>query len=70
MPHVVSSCLDNADYNAAWSTLTLVFDNYGTYEFYAVAQVVYDSLLAAVSKGQYFNYSIRPAGYAYSKIAD
>jgi hypothetical protein len=68
MPAVLSTCLDNADYNVGTSTLTLVFDKWGTYEFYSVAQAVYDALIAAPSKGQYFNYSIRTAGYTYVRI--
>lgn len=69
MPAVISTCLDNADYNTGTSTLTLVFDKWGTFEFYSVALAVYDALIAAASKGQYFNFNIRNANYTYLRIA-
>ena len=68
MPTVFSTCLAFIDYNAGTSTMLLVFNEYGAYEYYGVPQGEYDGLLNAGSHGTYFNYSIRNAAYGYAKV--
>jgi KTSC domain len=49
-------------------TLTIQFQQYGTYEFYRVHPFVYYNLLRATSKGYFFNRNIRSKGYQFSRV--
>lgn len=65
---VASSNLASVGYDAASSTLEIEFHKSGVYQYFAVPQDVYDSLMAAGSKGTYFDQSIKKAGYAYARV--
>lgn len=52
---VDSSSLASAGYAQELSTLEIEFHHGATYQYFAVPRLVFDELLAAVSKGTYFN---------------
>jgi len=56
---VDSSLLASAGYDAGESVLQLEFRDGAIYRYFAVPAAVYDDLLAADSKGSYFNKQIR-----------
>ncbi len=56
---VNSSLLASVSYEAIKSVLQLQFCDGAVYCYFAVPAVIYDSLLAAESKGAYFNRKIR-----------
>jgi hypothetical protein len=64
---VESSTLRSAGYDAAKRTLEIEFQNSHVYRYFGVPQSVYDSLIAASSKGQYFNQCIKGI-FAFEKI--
>ncbi len=66
---VDSTCLDSVDYEPSTETMILDFDRGGVYSYATVPQAIYDALIAAASKGTYFNANIRNAGYAYTQIS-
>lgn len=60
MQHFNSTAIRAANYNPQTRTLTLWFTSGGQgYDYYSVPLHVYDGLLGASSKGQYFNAYIR-----------
>lgn len=60
MQHFNSTAVQAASYNPQTDTLTLWFTSGGQgYDYYNVPQHVYEGLLRAPSKGQYFNAYIR-----------
>lgn len=59
MPYFSSSAIRAAEYNPASLTLAITFTSGRTYDYYGVPQYVYNGLLAAGSKGEYFNDNIR-----------
>lgn len=60
MQYFSSTAIRAASYNVQSRTLTLWFTSGGQgYDYYNVPQYVYDGLLSAASKGQYFNAYIR-----------
>ena len=66
---VESSAIEKISYNAETKTLTVTFDVGGTFEYYEVPQEIYDGLMQAESKGNYFTENIKKA-YLSKKIAD
>ena len=56
---VDSSLLAGAAYDLSESVLQLEFRDGAIYRYFAVPAAVYDDLLAADSKGSYFNKQIR-----------
>jgi hypothetical protein len=56
---VDSSLLIWTDYSAAENRLRLAFHGGAVYDFLQVPPRIYQELLAAPSKGRYFNQSIR-----------
>jgi hypothetical protein len=56
---VDSSLLASAAYDVSESVLNLEFRDGAIYRYFAVPATVYDDLLAADSKGSYFNKQIR-----------
>jgi hypothetical protein len=56
---VQSSLLTNVAYASGESILQLEFRNGAIYQFFDVPQEIYTCLLAAESKGNYFNRRIR-----------
>ncbi len=63
---VASSNLASVGYDETSSTLEIEFRKSGVYQYFGVPQEVYDSLMAAGSKGTYFDQSIKKAGYSYA----
>ena len=59
MTHVTSSNLRAVDYDALNSTLTIDFHNGRRYQYHGVPGNMYQQLLCAASKGQYFATFIR-----------
>lgn len=49
-----SSLLHSVRYDRATSTLNVVFRNGETYEYFMVPSTVYQNLMSARSKGQFF----------------
>lgn len=60
MPYFNSSAIRRAEYDPASRTLTIWFvESGGPYDYYGVPQRIWDGLLAASSKGGYYNDYIR-----------
>lgn len=55
-----STVIDSVAYDAAANTLDIVFTNGRAYRYFAVPHAVHEELMAARSKGRYFNEVIRP----------
>jgi KTSC domain len=66
---VESSVIGEVGYNASYRTLEILFRNGAIYLYYFVPQDVHDALLAADSKGTYFNKQIKGA-YEHHRIAE
>lgn len=64
---VVSSLLTDVAYTAE-ATLELTFHGGATYRYFAVPRAVVQGLLAADSKGAYFNHYVRNR-YSYQRVA-
>jgi hypothetical protein len=56
---VVSSVIEEVGYNASCRTLEILFKSGAIYLYYFVPQDVHDALMAADSKGSYFNKQIK-----------
>jgi len=56
---VQSSSLASVAYSASTATLEIEFQTGRLYRFFSVPRSIYDELLAAESKGAYFNRMIR-----------
>ena len=67
MISVSSSNLSAIGYDYDTSTLRIEFIKGGAYMYQGVPADVYEGLLAAGSKGQYFDQFIKKGGYPYSK---
>ncbi len=59
MPRVASSVIDRVIYDDAAHDLVVVFHGTGAYLYSNVPKRLYAALLAAASKGRFFNESIR-----------
>lgn len=60
MPYFSSTAVHRAEYNSKTMTLQIWFTGSGgPYDYYGVPVSVYNGLLAAGSKGTYFNLYIR-----------
>lgn len=55
-----STVIESVAYDEAANTLDIVFTNGRAYRYFAVPRAVHEGLLAARSKGGYFNDVIRP----------
>lgn len=64
---VASSNIASIGYDDASETLEIEFHNGTIYQFYNVSQGVYEQLISAPSKGQFFSAYIRPA-FPYSRV--
>jgi hypothetical protein len=65
---VQSSNLAEVGYDPELSILEVRFLKSGVYQYFGVPQYLYEQLLAAPSKGTFFNEYIRKAGYPYQRI--
>jgi hypothetical protein len=66
MQEVQSSALRAVGYDGGGATLVITFQNGSTYEYSNVPRSVYDELMAADSKGSYFNSYIK-GQYSYHR---
>ena len=57
---VASAVMNSLGYDCATRTLEVAFHNGSVYEYLEVPPEHYDALLAADSKGQFFNARVRP----------
>ena len=68
---MISACSTNlvsVGYDDATSMLEAEFQKSGVYQYYGVPREVYDQLMAAPSKGAYFNTVIKKGGYACARV--
>jgi hypothetical protein len=65
---VGSTNLVSVGYDDATSMLEAEFLKSGVYQYYGVPREIYDQLMAAPSKGAYFNAVIKKGGYACARI--
>lgn len=59
MPYVSSSAMNRIEYDPGSSQLDIWFSGSGRYSYYRVPAYIYEGLLAAGSKGSYFNSHIK-----------
>ncbi len=59
MPAVSSSAMHRVEYDGQTGRLDIWFNGTGRYTYYRVPARIYEGLLAASSKGAYFNRHIR-----------
>ena len=57
--YVDSSTLQSVGYNEEYQTLEVEFRNGAVYQYYNCPKLMYDELMSAPSKGQFFNSQIR-----------
>ncbi|OKS88888.1 KTSC domain-containing protein [Mucilaginibacter polytrichastri] len=62
-----SSVVANTEYDPKRKVLRITYTSGKVYDYLAVPQQVYDEMMAADSKGQYLNYSIK-GKYRYKKV--
>ena len=65
---VESSNLASVGYDESSSTLEIEFRHGDIYQYSAVPLSVYQGLMSASSKGQYFDQNIKKAGYPYARV--
>ena len=65
---VSSSNLRSVGYEASSSTLEIEFLDGGVYQYYSVPESRYSGLIAASSKGSYFDSYIKKGGYRFKKV--
>ncbi|WP_319542341.1 KTSC domain-containing protein [uncultured Pseudodesulfovibrio sp.] len=68
MTHVTSSNLAAVGYDASTQQLYIKFNHGGTYVYSGVPEDVHQALMEAGSKGTFFHYNIKTAGYPYQKL--
>lgn len=64
---VASTDLSAVGYDYDACILRIEFLKGGIYDYHGVPQEVYEGLMNASSKGQFFNQVIRKGGYSFSK---
>ena len=64
---VASSNIASLGYDEPSQTLEVEFTTGGIYQYYNVAQTIFDQLLQAGSKGQFLAYQIKNA-HPYSRV--
>jgi hypothetical protein len=65
---VSSSNLRSVGYDPHTATLEIEFNSGSIYEYYNVPESIYQGLMTASSHGQYFDRSVKKAGYRYRQI--
>lgn len=69
--HVVSTNLDLVGYSRKYQILDIQFQNGGSYRYFNVPRKVYEALMRADSKGEYYNDNIKGnTDYAPMKLTD
>jgi hypothetical protein len=59
MPQVSSSAMHRVEFDPATGQLDIWFNGSGRYSYYSVPAHIYEGLLAAGSKGSFFNSYVR-----------
>jgi hypothetical protein len=59
MPYVESSMMRHVDYDEGTNELDITFEGGKTYRYFKVPHQIYDGLLKAESKGEFFNEHIK-----------
>lgn len=57
--HVISSDLNQVEYNTGENKLTIIFNSGGIYSYHGVPVAVFDGLINSFSKGKYFHTYIK-----------
>jgi KTSC domain len=65
---VSSSNLASVGYDPAALVLEVEFNNGSVYQYAGVPESVYSRLMAAGSKGTFFDQHVKKAGYSYQQI--
>jgi hypothetical protein len=65
---VSSSNLTAIGYTAETATLRIQFVHGGIYDYQGIPSDLYEALMAAPSKGQYFDQYVKKGGYPFSKV--
>lgn len=65
---VESSNLASVGYEPGTATLEIEFHKSGIYQYFGVPAHVHEELMAAASKGTYFDQHIKKVGYQYIKV--
>ncbi|HKV40201.1 MAG TPA: KTSC domain-containing protein [Blastocatellia bacterium] len=65
-----SSTVASVGFQPETQVLEIEFTNGRIYQYQPVPEWQYEALMAADSKGIYFNKSIRSAGYSYSRLVE
>lgn len=68
MQPVTSTDLAAVGYSYETAVLRIEFLKGGLYDYFGVPADVYEGLISAGSKGQYFNQVIKKGSYQYSKL--
>jgi hypothetical protein len=66
---VTSSNLRSVGYDRHTRTLEIEFVSSGVYQYFDVPPEVFEALMAAPSKGAYFEQGVRKAGFKFLKLA-
>ena len=66
---VTSSHLDSVGYDSSSQTLEVEFNGGSVYQYFSVPLQRYEGLMAASSKGSYFDSYIKKGGYRYNRIS-
>jgi len=65
---VYSSNLSSVGYDPSSQTLEVKFNHGGIYQYFNVPESVYNGLMNANSKGQYFDRNVKKSSYNFRKI--
>jgi hypothetical protein len=65
---VSSTELASVGYEEATSILEVEFQKGGIYQYFGVPMQVHEQLMAAPSKGAYFNHVVKKGGYPYARV--
>lgn len=65
---VISSNLASVGYDSKSATLEVAFLNGRIYQYHNVPSVLFNGLMSASSKGQYFDRMIKKGGYSFRRI--
>ncbi len=65
---VNSSAIASIGYEESSRTLEIEFRSGTIYRYENVPEHVYQTLIAAPSKGEYFDFNVRDAGYPYIRV--
>jgi hypothetical protein len=66
---VVSSNLAEVGYDAAANILEVAFRQGGIYQYFGVPNYIFEQLMAASSKGHYFDEHVKKGGFAFRRVS-